>query len=43
VVWARDMGDAKNEELLHYFSNRQIWLLKPDEAPEILQPYEASR
>jgi hypothetical protein len=43
VVWARDMGDAKNGELLHYFSNRQVWLLKPDEAPEIVQPYEASR
>jgi hypothetical protein len=43
VVWARDMGDAKNEELLHYFSNRRIWLLKPDEAPEILQAYGAAR
>jgi hypothetical protein len=39
VVWAHDRGDAKNEELLHYFSNRQIWLLQPDEAPDEPQPY----
>jgi hypothetical protein len=34
VVWARDMGEAGNDELTHYFSNRQIWLLQPDVAPE---------
>lgn len=25
VVWARDMGPAKNERLIQYFSNRKIW------------------
>jgi hypothetical protein len=39
VVWARDMGQAGNEELMHYFSNRQIWLLQPDEAPEEVKSY----
>ena len=39
VVWARDMGHDKNEGLLHYFSNRQFWLLEPDLAPETLEPY----
>jgi hypothetical protein len=34
VVWARDMGQAGNDELTHYFLNRQIWLLQPDVAPE---------
>jgi hypothetical protein len=34
VVWARDMGQAGNDELTHYFSNRQIWLLQPAVAPE---------
>jgi hypothetical protein len=34
VVWARDMGESGNDELTHYFSNRQIWLLQPDVAPE---------
>ena len=39
VVWARDMGDDKNEELLHYFSNRQFWLLEPDVEKEGVKPY----
>lgn len=39
VVWARDMSDAKNEELLHYFSNRQIWVVEPDAAKEGLKRY----
>jgi hypothetical protein len=43
VVWARDRGNARNEELLHYFSNRQMWLLEPDVAPEELKPYRRSR
>jgi hypothetical protein len=30
VVWARDMGDAANEELLRYFSGRHVWLVEPD-------------
>jgi hypothetical protein len=25
VVWARDMGDEANKELLRYYPNRQIW------------------
>jgi hypothetical protein len=39
VVWARDMGGAKNEELLRYFKNRHAWLLEPDDVPPKLQPY----
>jgi len=33
VVWARDMGDHDNEELLEYFKGREIWTLYPDESP----------
>jgi hypothetical protein len=33
VVWARDMGQHDNQELLHYFKNRKIWVLYPDESP----------
>ncbi|HXY03309.1 MAG TPA: hypothetical protein VEI49_06990, partial [Terriglobales bacterium] len=33
VVWARDMGDSGNEELLRYFKNRRVWLLQPDQSP----------
>jgi hypothetical protein len=39
VVWARDLGPDQNEELLHYYSSRRIWLLEPDEAPPKLTPY----
>jgi hypothetical protein len=39
VVWARDMGAQKNEELLGYYSNRRVWLLQADEVPTKLVPY----
>jgi len=43
VVWARDMGDGANRELIRYFSSRQVWLLDVDDdtkAP-VLSPYAA--
>jgi hypothetical protein len=39
VVWARDMGDAANAELIRYFAHRQVWLAEPDLAPPRLSPY----
>jgi hypothetical protein len=39
VVWARDMGDTGNAELVRYFNQRQIWLAEPDLAPPRLSPY----
>jgi len=33
IVWARDMGDAQNSELIDYYRGRQIWLLEPDVVP----------
>jgi len=39
VVWARDMGADKNEELLHYFKDRRVWLFEADEIPPRLQRY----
>jgi hypothetical protein len=39
VVWARDMGDQNNRELLQYFKNRNAWLLEPDESPPKLSAY----
>ncbi len=41
VVWARDMGDTKNQELLQYFRNRQAWMLDADDVPPRLLPYSA--
>ncbi len=41
VVWARDMGENKNRELLNYFSQRTVWLLEPDRFPCGLVRYPA--
>lgn len=31
IVWARDMGDELNQELVDYYHDRQIWLMNADE------------
>jgi hypothetical protein len=41
IVWARDMGDTKNRELLDYFSGRRVWQINGDDAipkPETYVP-----
>ena len=42
VVWARDMGAARNLELLKYFSQRRAWLVEPDENPVRVSQYSTS-
>ena len=39
VIWARDMGAEKNQELLRYYSERKVWLLEGDAVPPKLKPY----
>ncbi|HKD01098.1 MAG TPA: hypothetical protein VKB77_01655 [Terriglobales bacterium] len=44
VIWARDMGENDNAELLAYFRDRQPWLLvvsdsPADNKPAVLTPY----
>ena len=39
VVWARDMGDERNAELLRYFAKRTAWLVEPDSTPPRITPY----
>jgi hypothetical protein len=39
IVWARDMGAAKNQELLSSYADRRMWLMEPDESPPKLSPY----
>ncbi|MGD1071842.1 MAG: hypothetical protein ABSB15_17055 [Bryobacteraceae bacterium] len=39
IVWARDLGDAENKELEHYFGDRKYLLLEPDSRPPRLSPY----
>jgi hypothetical protein len=42
VIWARDMGDQQNQELLRYFTARKVWLLNGDDSPPKLSPYTSS-
>jgi hypothetical protein len=42
VVWARDMGEHDNQELLRYFKNRRVWMLDPDRSPLCLEPLSSS-
>jgi hypothetical protein len=39
IVWARDMGDAANQELLHYFYDRQFWIVNADDRTPRPVPY----
>jgi hypothetical protein len=43
VVWARDLGMAKNRELLDYYPDRKAWLLEPDVDPLKLAPIASGR
>jgi hypothetical protein len=43
VVWAHDMGDSRNQELLRYFPHRQAWLLEADDEHPKLAPYSTPR
>lgn len=42
VVWARDMGEQDNQELLRYFSQHKVWALHPDESPLRLKPISST-
>lgn len=51
VIWARDMGESENLELLRYYKDRTVWLVQPDTKPAsvslyaspVQQPVNASR
>jgi hypothetical protein len=40
VVWARDMGNDHNQELLNYFKDRRLWQVNGDTLPSQLESYE---
>ena len=39
VIWADDMGPAKNQELIDYFKGRRVWLVDADSLSPKLMPY----
>jgi hypothetical protein len=39
VIWAWDMGAAKNRELIQYYKDRHVWLVQPDSNPVTILPY----
>ncbi|MBI4873222.1 MAG: hypothetical protein HY822_01170 [Acidobacteria bacterium] len=39
IVWARDLGEAANRELLAYYPDRRVWLGEPDAVPPRVRPY----
>ncbi len=39
IVWARDMGDAENQELLRYFNDRRAWRIEADDPVPKLETY----
>jgi len=41
IVWAREMDTANNNELLTYYKDRTVWLVRPDTSPVTLVPYTA--
>jgi len=41
VVWAWDMGPARNRELLDYFKARRVWSIDPDRETSDIAPYHA--
>ena len=41
IVWARDMGETKNRELIDYYKgNRTVWLYQADTNPPRLARYD---
>ena len=39
IIWAWDMGAAKNRELIQYYKGRHVWLVQPDSNPVTILPY----
>jgi hypothetical protein len=39
IVWAWDMGEEKNRELVEYFRGRRVWIVNTGEKPPALRPY----
>ncbi|MGI8770545.1 MAG: hypothetical protein ACR2JE_03840, partial [Acidobacteriaceae bacterium] len=43
VIWAREMDAANDLELMHYYKDRHVWLVQPDQSPAKISPYSDSK
>ena len=43
IVWARDMGETENLELLQYFKRRRVWEIDADDPSPKLRTYPADK
>jgi hypothetical protein len=39
VIWAREMDEANNLELMQYYKGRKVWLVQPDLQPPTVLTY----
>jgi hypothetical protein len=39
IIWAREMDESKNLELIRYYKDRKVWLVQPDLQPAGLSQY----
>ncbi|HZI80632.1 MAG TPA: hypothetical protein VFD69_14015 [Vicinamibacterales bacterium] len=42
IVWAHDLGEAQDRELISYYQGRKVWLFEPDSDPVRLAPYRTN-
>ena len=42
LIWARDLGEECDTELMQQFSNRKVWIVEPDTNPIQLKIYSPS-
>lgn len=43
IIWAHDLGDAKNAALIRYYAGRRVWRVDPVSNPEGSAPRELQR
>ena len=43
VIWAREMDDDENLELIHQYQGRTVWLVEPNADPVQVSPYPGTQ